>query len=101
MTSSTEVRTPYPMDRAAGMSTPFLMGFATSLVHRLHAEGLLDIADGHHERVAVYVANYLGTVARGGSLLSSVEAALLACDEVEEIYADLDALKAVVEDLQA
>ncbi len=82
------------------MSTSFLMGFSEALIDRLLAEGLLEVAPGGRDRVVIYVANYLGTVARGGSLLSSVEAALLGCDAVEELYADLDQLKDLVEDLK-
>jgi len=82
------------------MSTPFLIGFTQSLLARLLADGLVAIAPSDHERVQVYVSNYLGTVARGGSLLSSLDAALLSCPEVEEVYCDLDRLKEVVEDLQ-
>lgn len=82
------------------MSTPFLMGFTQSLLPRLVADGLVAIAPSDVETVQLYLANYLATVARGGSLLSSVDAALLACPEVEEVFFDLDALKEVVEDLK-
>ena len=82
------------------MSTPFLMGFADALITRLVAAGLLEVAAGQQPRVVLYVANYLGTTARGGSLLSSVEAALLACPEVDELFADLEQLKDIVEDLE-
>ena len=89
------------MDTRAGMSTPFLMSFSMALVARLERERLLELALGQRERVVIYVANYLDTIARGGSLLSNVEAALLACPEVEELYADIDELKRIVEDLEA
>ncbi len=82
------------------MSTPFLMGFTQALVPRLVADGLVAIAPSDVERVQIYLANYLGQVARGGSLLSSVDAALLACPEVEEVFFDLETLKDVVEDLR-
>ena len=71
------------------MSTPFLMGFTQTLIPRLIDEGLVAVAPSNVERVEVYLANYLGQVARGGSLLSSVDAALLACPEVEEVFFDL------------
>ncbi|MBX2797705.1 MAG: hypothetical protein KTR31_08560 [Myxococcales bacterium] len=82
------------------MSTSFLFGFADALVTRLRADGLVEIEARHAAHVKAYLANYLGTTARGHSLLSSIEAALLDCPEVAELYADLDALKAVVEDLR-
>jgi hypothetical protein len=59
------------------------------------------VEPGSEARVVLYVANWLGTVARGGSLLSNVEKALLACPEVTECYASLDDLKVLVEGLQA
>jgi hypothetical protein len=79
--------------------TPFLTRFSERLVVRLVAEGAVEIAELDRDRVVLFVANWLGTRARGGSLLSNVEAALLACPEVGELYADLDRLKAVVDDL--
>lgn len=82
------------------MSTPFLFGFSAALVDRLLAEEQLVLVDGSRDRVVTFVGNYLGQVARGGSLLSSVDAALLACDAVEEVYCDLEGLKAIVEDLK-
>ncbi len=80
--------------------TDFLFGFARALVERLAAEGLLDIADGSQGAVAAYLATYLANLNEGKSLLSSIEHALLACPEVDELYFDLDALKSVVEDLR-
>jgi len=82
------------------MSTPFLFGFAGALVDRLLALELLVIEDGGRERVVVFLGNYLGQVARGGSLLSSVDAALLACPEVEEVFVDVEGLKPIVESLR-
>jgi hypothetical protein len=79
--------------------TPFLTRFAEMLVVRLVAEDAVEIAEIDRDRVVLFVANWLGTRARGGSLLSNVEAALLACPEVGELYADLDRLKALVDDL--
>ena len=61
---------------------------------------LLEVEAGAEARVVLFVANWLGSVARGGSLLSNVEKALLACPEVTEWYGDLDTLKGLVEDLR-
>ena len=83
------------------MSTPFLVGFAQAVVTTLLAEKLLDVEPGGEVRVVLFVANHLGTVAQGGSLLSALEKALLTCPEVRELYADLDTLKVVVEGLKA
>lgn len=81
------------------MSTPFLAGFAEAVVRRLVGEAAIEIAPGADDRVIWFVANWLDIHARGGSLLSSLEAALLACPEVVEVFADIDRLKAVVDDL--
>ena len=81
------------------MSTSFLAGFADTVVRRLVDEGAIEVSPGASERVVWFVANWLDTRARGGSLLSHLEAALLACPEVVEIFADIDRLKAVVDDL--
>lgn len=81
------------------MSTPFLTGFANALVVTLLERDLLEVQAEQGGRVVRYLADHLGTHARGGSLLSNVEAALLSCPEVEELYADIDSLKVVVEDL--
>jgi hypothetical protein len=81
------------------MSTPFLAAFADSIVDRLVADRLVELAPGGRDRAVLFVANWLGTHARGGSLLSGLEAALLACPEVVELYADVDGLKELVDDL--
>lgn len=83
------------------MSTPFLVGFAEALISALLAERLVDLEPGGEVRAVLFVANWLGTVGQGTSLLSSVEKALLQCPEVHELYADLDTLKVVVEGLKA
>lgn len=81
------------------MSTPFLMAFAHAVVLRLLAAEVLVVAPGDEERVMLFVANYLGTEAQGGSLISGLERALLACPEVDELFADLERLKELVDDL--
>lgn len=81
------------------MSTPFLFGFSAAIVDRLLAEGVLVLQEGTRDRVVLYLGNYLGTVARGGSLLSSVDHALLSCPEVDDVFIDLEGLKLLVEDL--
>jgi hypothetical protein len=81
------------------MSTPFLAAFSEAVVGRLLADGRLTIEPGTEARVVLFVANRLGTAQPGSSLLSCMEAALLACAEVVDLHADLDDLKAVVDDL--
>jgi hypothetical protein len=84
------------------MTTPFLAGFAEAVIDRLLEERLLELASTHdaRDRTVLFVANWLGTRAQGASLISSLEAGLLACPEVLELYADLERLKAVVDDLR-
>lgn len=82
------------------MSTSFLVGFAESVVTRLQAEELVELEPGGEARAVLYVANWLGTAGQGSQLLTQLEKALLTCPEVRELYADLDALKALVEDLR-
>lgn len=81
--------------------TPFLTGFAESVLKRLIDDRAIELAPtvDAEDRVALFVANWLGTRPQGSSLLSSLEAGLLACPEVSELYADLDGLKAIVDDL--
>ena len=81
------------------MSTPFMMRFAESVVDRLIAEKLAEIAPGGRAAVVTFVAGFLATSAQGGSLISGLEQALLRCPEVLELYADVDRLKQLVDDL--
>jgi hypothetical protein len=81
------------------VSTPFLYGYASALVARLIDLGRMDIAPGRAEAVVLYLADYLHERGRGGSLISQTGIALLACDDVDELYADDDELKDLVETL--
>jgi len=83
------------------MTTPFLVGFAEAVVSLLVESRLVEIRPDGRSRVVVFVADWLATEARGGSLLSHLERALLACPDVEELYADVDDLKRVVDGLAA
>ena len=82
------------------MSTPFLLGFAAALVEALLEQELLEVHEGREREVVRYVAEWLGTKARGGSLVSSTARALVECPDVDEIYADNDQLKALMETLR-
>lgn len=81
------------------MTTPFMMRFAESVVDRLVAENLAELAPGGRAAAVTFVAGFLATSAQGGSLISGLEHALLACPDVLELYADLDRLKQLVDDL--
>jgi hypothetical protein len=54
---------------------------------------------GGETRAMLYVANALAAAGEGRQLLSSLEKALLECPEVNELFADRDTLKVVVEGL--
>ena len=81
------------------MTTPFMMRFAENVVDRLVAEKLAEITPGGRAAVVTFVAAFLATSAQGGSLISGLEQALLKCPEVTELYADVDRLKQLVDDL--
>jgi hypothetical protein len=83
------------------MTTPFLVAFAEALVSLLRRSGLAEIREGAEPRVVVFVAEWLATEAQGGSLLSNLERALLACPDVDELYATVDDLKILVDGLAA
>lgn len=81
------------------MSTPFLVGFAERVVDRLLADDLVVLASGGRTAAVLFVAEFLATTAQGGSLISGLEQALIRCPQVDELYADLDRLKQLVDDL--
>lgn len=78
------------------MSTPFLHAFATDLVERLVAAGLVELDPAGAAPVVEAIAEHLGEV-RTGSLLSSIVAALHAAPGVVDFWAEDDDLKAIVE----
>ena len=80
------------------MSTPFLNNFCQKLIHRLVQEQLIELSQPT-EQVIEFVANYLGTLSKGRSLISELVNALVACPGVEELFADDDTLKQCLEDL--
>ena len=83
------------------MTVAFLFGFSQQVVYRLVRSGALEVRPGTEDLVALYLANFLGSRGQGYSLVSSVSAGLLACPEVEELFADDDAVKAAVDDMGA
>lgn len=80
------------------MSTPFLEAFTTAVLSRLLAEELIELRPGEEQGVVTDVAAALASVARG-SLISSLSAALVAADGVDELWADNDELKRIVDEL--
>jgi hypothetical protein len=83
------------------VTTPFLIVFATAMVHRLEAEDLI-VYSGSKDDAALFVANWLHTKGRkSGSLISAMADALLACPQVDELFADDTQLKRLVDDLAA
>lgn len=82
------------------MSTSFLNQFSHALVARLVAGELLEVAGGRERQTARFLAKFLHENGKGNSLLSTVEKALIRCEDVEEFYADQETLKRVVETLK-
>ncbi|MCA9569157.1 MAG: hypothetical protein KC656_15015 [Myxococcales bacterium] len=80
------------------MSSPFLLAFAESVVVTLVERGEIELS-GEPALVVRFVADRLGTAGEGRSLISTLSAALLACPEVDELYADDEALKLLVTDM--
>ena len=76
----------------------YLQGFTTILVDRLLAEDQLEITPGSRARVIASVSQHL-IRSRNTSLISTFVAGLMACDEVVDLYADNDTLKAYIEAL--
>ena len=61
---------------------------------------LLEVPAAKRGRVVQFLATYLHENGKGNSLLSTVEKALIRCDDVEEYYGDQETLKGVVETLK-
>lgn len=82
------------------MPTAFLLGFSRSVVGQLVASGELTLAGGAVEDdVAGFVAEDLGGRELGSSLISSLTSALVACPAVDELFADDERLREVVNDV--
>ena len=79
------------------MASRFLQGFAEAIVARLIDDGSLIVKPGKHQAVTSYVALRLG---RGGSpvsLVTELGRALEASPDVDELFADNDALLEAIE----
>lgn len=82
------------------MSTPFLQRFASSLVVTLVDKELLEVGPAGPQPVIAYLAAQLSGV-KMGSLITVVSRVLVACPDVDELWADDEQLKALVEDMGA
>ena len=80
------------------MST-FLHRFATELVEALVRADQIEIAEGRRDEVVRDLALGLGDAREGSSLISSVNRVLLRHPGVDELFADDDDLKQLIEDL--
>ena len=82
------------------MASDFLLGFSVRVVQQLLATGAVELAEqGTEADVVRFVAEHLAASRQGHSLVSRLAEALLACPQVDELYADDDALKELVQDL--
>jgi len=81
------------------MSTPFLQAFSQLVVSRLLSDGKLEVRAGSEAEVVRWLADYLAGPAQGFSLISSVSKALVNCPDVEELFADDDEIKGLVDSL--
>ena len=82
------------------MSTPFLLQFSQALVAALISKDLLEVTSGKEGRTVQFLAQFLHENGKGNSLLSTVEKALICCDDVDEYYGDQEMLKGIVETLK-
>ncbi|MFK7928793.1 MAG: hypothetical protein AB8H79_11440 [Myxococcota bacterium] len=79
------------------MASRFLLGYAHALVYALVQQELVDLVPDREEQAVAFLADYLERNRKGGSLISLSAAGLLDCPDVEELYADNDTLKDVVD----
>jgi len=80
------------------VSTPFLAAYAHAIVQSLVASDLLLLSGDPHQ-VAAYVAADLARDSPARSVVASTAAALIACPDVEELFADDDDIKAIMDDM--
>lgn len=78
------------------MSSPLLVQFSRTVVDELVRRELVEVRPGRQDALITSLARRLAT-ARDASLITSMERALLADDDVVELFADLDDLKSIVD----
>jgi hypothetical protein len=81
------------------VSTPFLYRFSVIVVRRLLQGDRLEVVQGREEQVVRHVADALTQAREGSSLVSTLTRALLASPDVEELFADEDELRELINDL--
>lgn len=82
------------------MSTAFLLAFSEAIIATLLDEREIEIVSGRERAVIRYLATELHAQGASQSLISFIARLLLACPDVEELYADNDRLKALVEQVR-
>jgi hypothetical protein len=87
--------------RGLGLSTPFLLGFTRAIFRELLSEQLIEVQVGSEDLVIAYVADFLRDVPEGNSLISSLARGFIMCPYVDELYADNDQLKLMVQGLES
>lgn len=80
------------------MSTPFLLAYATGIIDRLVARDLLLLQPDGRDAAIEALAASLAAVKRG-SILSSTTAGLLKAPTVEELFADDDDLRDILDEM--
>lgn len=80
------------------MTSALLYRFAETLVHRLIEQELLEIEEGRTEDVVERLTEHLGRV-KHSSLISAITAGLVDDDDVVDLYADDDQIKAIIEQM--
>ena len=82
------------------MSTTFLLNFSEALVATLLHEQEIEITPGQERAVVDFLAEHIHKNRTGSSLISLVATILLECPHVEELYADNQRIKSLVEELK-
>jgi len=81
------------------VSTPFLQSFVRAILRELLSEQLIEVQVGSEDLVILFVADFLGGVPEGNSLISTLARGFILCPHVDELYADNDQIKRMVQNL--
>ena len=81
------------------MPSELVQVFSAAIVRRLIDDSMLEVVRGRADAVAAFVAEEVGRPGPGKQLVSSLAAALLACPDVVELFADDEELLSAVTDL--
>ncbi len=83
------------------MVTPFLHAFAFGLITRLVESEELLIHEGKLKHVVAWLSTDLAKARQGRSLISTISGSLISCEDVEDLFADNDAIGAHIVDMGA